>query len=78
MEVPQSLYMNCGCCSSREGFPQTTLNDAGTSVGTLRRALFSIKLDAMHLMLRIGQEMDPLPLEVLDRPELRHLCTVQG
>ena len=58
VEVPQSLYMDCGCCSGREGFPQTTLTNASTSVGALWRASFSIKLDAMHLMLRIGREIN--------------------
>lgn len=58
VEVPKSLYMDCGCCSGKEGLPQTTLNDVGTSVGALWRALFSVKLDAMHLMLRIGREIN--------------------
>ena len=58
VEVPQSLYMDCGCCSGREGVPQTTLTNASTSVGALWRASFSIKLDAMHLMLRIGREIN--------------------
>ena len=58
VEVPQSLYMDCGCCSGRVSAPQSTLNDTGTSVAALWRSIFSIKLDAMHLMLRIGREMN--------------------
>ena len=60
-EVPRSLYMDCGCCNGKVGSPQTpllSLNEPGTSVGALWRSLFSVKLDAMHLMLRIGREMN--------------------
>ena len=53
VEVPQSLYMDCGCCSGR-----ATSNPSGSSVGALWRATFSIKLNAMYLMLRIGCEMN--------------------
>ena len=52
--VPWSLYMDCGCCSGKAGSPQSTLNDTGTSVAALWRSIFSVKLDAMHLMLRIA------------------------
>ena len=55
VEVPRSLYMDCGCCS---GTPHSTLSNTGTSVAALWRSSFSIKLDAMHLMLRIGREMN--------------------
>ena len=35
VEVPRSLYMDCGCYSGKAGSPQSTLNDTGTSVATL-------------------------------------------
>ena len=55
VEVPRSLYIDCGCCS---GTPHSTLSNTGTSVAALKRSSFSVKLDAMHLMLRIGREMN--------------------
>ena len=53
--MPQSLYMDCACCSGKPGSAQS---DPGTSVAALWRSTFQVKLDAMHLMLRIGQEMN--------------------
>ena len=38
--------------------PQTTSTDTSTNVEALWRSIFSIKLDALHLMLRIGREMN--------------------
>ena len=32
--------------------------DSGTSVAALWRSIFDVKLDAMHLMLRIGREIN--------------------
>ena len=58
VEVPRSLYMECGCCSGKVGSPQSTLNDTSTSVAALWWSIFSVKLDAMHLMLRVGWEMN--------------------
>ena len=63
VEVPKSLYMDCGCCSGRATSHQstssdTTTSDTTTSVTALWRSLFSVRLDAMHLMLRIGREMN--------------------
>lgn len=55
VEVPQSLYMDCGGCSGKLGPTQSA---PGTSVAALWRSTFSVKLDAMHLMLRIGREMN--------------------
>ena len=55
VEVPKSLYMYCGCSSGKEGTPQS---NNGTSVAALWRSTFSVKLVAMHLMLRIGREMN--------------------
>ena len=52
VEVPKSLYMDCGCCSGRATSHQSTSSDTTTSVTTL-----SVRLDAVHLMLRIGREM---------------------
>ncbi len=47
--VPTYLYVDCGCCGS---------TSSTTSVAALWRSIFSIKLDAMHLMLRIRREMN--------------------
>lgn len=58
VQVPQFLYMDCACCIGRECSPQCTLNYTGTSAAALWRSIFSVKLDAMHLMLRIGREMN--------------------
>ena len=58
MEVPRSLYMDCGCCSGKVGSSTTSSSDTGTSVAALWRSIFSVKLDAMHLMIRIGREMN--------------------
>ena len=56
VEVPRSPYMDCGCCG---GKANSTSSDSGTtSVGALWRSTFSVKLDAMHLTLRIGREMN--------------------
>ena len=57
-ELPKSLYTNCACCSGKAGSPQTTTTDTGMSVAALWRSIFSVKLDAMHLMPRIGREMN--------------------
>ena len=55
--VPQSLYMDNGCCNGilRESSSQCSSN-SGTSTLSQWHSQFSIKLDAMHLMLRIGRE----------------------
>ena len=58
VELPRSLYTDCACCSGKAGCPQTTSTDTSTSVAALWRTIFSVKLDAMHLMLRIGREMN--------------------
>ncbi len=58
VEVPRSLYMDCGCCSGRAGCFPSTSNDPGISVAALWRSTFAVKLDAMHLMLQIGREMN--------------------
>ena len=52
--VPQSLYMDCGCCGGKLGSTQP----ATGSVACLWRSTFAVKLDAMHLMLRIGREIN--------------------
>ena len=52
-ELPRSQYTDCACCSGKAGSPQTTSTDTGTSVAALWRLIFTVKLDAMHLMLRI-------------------------
>ena len=56
-EVPRCLYMDCACCNSKPGF-QPASSDAATSVAALWRSIFSVKLDAMHMMLRIGREIN--------------------
>ena len=58
VEVPRSLYMDCGCCCGKANSPHSTSKDMGTSVAASWRSTFSVKLDAMHLMLRIGREMN--------------------
>ena len=55
VEVPKSLYVDCGCCNGKEGSARA---DTGVSVAAQWRSTFSVKLDAMHLMLRIGREMN--------------------
>ena len=60
-KVPKSLYMDCACCNGKPGFrqlQQSSVSDLGTSVAALWRSIFSVKLDAMHMMLRIGREMN--------------------
>ena len=57
-ELPQSLYTDCACCSGKAGCPETTSTDTSTSVAALWRTIFSVKLDAMHLMVRIAREMN--------------------
>ena len=56
--MPPSLYMDCACCNGKAGFSQSTSSDTGTSVAALWQSIFSVKLDAMHLMLHIGREMN--------------------
>ena len=58
VQVPRSLYMDCGCCSGKPGYTRSTSSDTGTSIAAMWRSTFSVKLDAMHLMLRIGREMN--------------------
>ena len=55
LTVPQSLYMDCSCCSGKPGSPQI---ETGSSVVASWRSTFTVKLDAMHLILRIGREMN--------------------
>ena len=76
VEVPQSLYMDCGCCSGRA---TSNPSGSGTSVGALWRKTFSVKLDAMHLVLRIGWEMNAEhPRHKNFLIDSRHLCTTRG
>lgn len=67
VDVPHLLYMDCACCNGKPGFRRLHTTAAlgskpsssegiGTSVAALWRSLFSVKLDAMHLMLRIGRD----------------------
>ena len=58
VEVPRSLYMDCGCCSGKANSPHSTSKDTGTSVAASWWSTFSGKLDAMHLMLRIGRKIN--------------------
>ena len=81
MDVPHFLYMDCACCSGKPEFrdldtaaplgPGPSTEGTGTSVAALWRSRFSVRLDVMHLMLRIGREMNaehPRPINsVLDR-----------
>ena len=54
MSVPQSLFMNSECCGGKLGATQP----ATVSVASLWHFTFTVKLDAIHLMLRIGREMN--------------------
>ena len=56
--VPPSLYMDCGCCSGSLTTAGSSTVNPGTSVAALWRSTFKAKLDTMHLMLRIGREMN--------------------
>ena len=59
--VPQSLYMDCGCCNrslQSDSTTRSSASDPTTSVSALWRSIFAVKLDAMHLILRIGREMN--------------------
>ena len=47
--LPKLLYTDCSCCNGKPRKP---------SVAALWRSTFDVKLDAMHLMLRIGREMN--------------------
>ena len=69
VDVPNFLYMDCACCNGKAGFrelrtaaplgPGPSISEgSGASVAALWRSRFSVKLDAMHLMLRIGREMN--------------------
>ena len=56
---PKSPHMVNVCLHGRKaGSSQTTSSDTGTSVAALWQSIFSVKLDAMHLMLSIGREMN--------------------
>ena len=59
--VPRSLYMDCGCCNrslQSDSTTRSSASDPTTSVSALWRSIFAVKLDAMHLILRIGREMN--------------------
>ncbi len=58
VELPRSLYMDCSCCNGKPGFRRLPLQPPSTSALALWRSKFTIKLDVMHLMLRIGREMN--------------------
>lgn len=68
VDIPRFLYMDCACCNGKPGFrdlhnaaahvPLPSSHDIGTGVAALWRSIFCVKLDAMHLMLRIGREMN--------------------
>lgn len=57
VNVPGFLYVDCACCNGKPGFSAST-EDVGTSTAALWRSMFSVRLDAMHLMLRIGREIN--------------------
>ena len=57
VDVPQFLYMDCACCNGKPGFSPSSNEGTGT-IAALWMSQFSVKLDAMHLMLRIGREMN--------------------
>ena len=77
-KLPRSLYTDCACCSGKVGCPEMTSTDPGTSVAALWRTIFSVKLDAMHLMLHIGREMNAeLPRRKKFLVDLSHAIFVQ-
>lgn len=55
-DVPRSLYTDCGCCGGT--LRTTSTNTVGTSVMGMWRYTYNVKLDAMHLMLSIGREIN--------------------
>ena len=56
--VPHFLYMDCACCNGKPGFRDLPAPSDTSSVAVSWRSTFSVKLDAMHLMLRIWREMN--------------------
>ena len=56
--VPQTLYVDCGCCLEADVATRGTEFVSNISVAAVWRSTFTMKLDAMHLMLCIGQEMN--------------------
>jgi len=64
-DVPHFFYMDCVCCNGKPSFrdralhvPASPPNDDTASVAALWRSIFCVKLDVMHLILRIGREMN--------------------
>ena len=53
--LPKLLYTDCSCCNGKPGSPRV---NSDTSVAALRWSIFDVKLDTMHLMLRIGREIN--------------------
>ena len=70
--VPRCLYVDCGCCGGRPleqtrsiRCPGKTSSQSGksptssnASVAAMWQSVFAVKLDGMHLMLRIGREIN--------------------
>lgn len=48
--------LTCACCNGKPGY--SVSSDTGTTVASVWRSTFRVKLDAMHLMLRIGREIN--------------------
>ena len=57
--IPQFLYTDCACCNGVLHTATSSSRRASTT-STMTRccSTFKVKLDAMHLMLRIGREMN--------------------
>ena len=55
IEIPYLLYMDCGSCG---GTINSTSSKSPTSVGGKWRSMVNVKLDAMHMMLCIGREIN--------------------
>ena len=53
--IPQFLYTDCACCN---GVLHTATSSNTTSTMSRWCSTFKVKLGAMHLMLRIGQEIN--------------------
>ena len=79
LDVPRSLYTDCGCYSG--SLRTLSTNTALTSIMGMWPSTFKIKLDMMHLMLRIGREINaehPRRKKISDRFEPSHFCPTRS
>ena len=79
VNVSRFLYMDCACCSGKPGYFASS--DTGTTGASLWKSMFSVKLDAMHLMLHIGREINsehPRRKKFLMDLSRAIICATQG